>query len=278
VLPFCPGSTSLTCFTATVAGDFDVEVEASDGIDTATAHKLLRVVPGQPPVAKLDLVSPTVKGPMGTGPYPLGSAFRLSSMRSTAPDSSPVVPTFHLSVRPDGSTAEIASCDDPSTGCFTADVSGRYVVDLDVVANGITSSATQELIVDDDALPCIDMSSPERTSAPIPGTVDMNTDFQVLHVTDDLDEYPKMNAIFDATPFNWFVIEAGGAPVLRKADSPTFRIFANERRLGDVIKVRLEIRDRQTTRSAAHFAACNNADTCMTTEGCYQRWTWTVRY
>jgi hypothetical protein len=278
-LPPCEGNAKTACFTATTPGDFDVELQADDGTDKATVHKILRVVPGKPPVAKLDLVSPTAMGPMASGPYPLGTTFRFSAMRSMAADSTPPMPTFHLDVKPTESKATVMACDatSPFVACFTADLAGPYSVSVAVVANGLTTTASQDLIVDPDRLPCIAGTTPAMTTAPIPWPVDMDLDFQLNHVDDDLDSYPS-GALFDAMPFNWFVIEGAGPPVLKKASSSDYKILMNERRLGDVIKVRLEIRDRLTDRSAAHLFDCGNDDICKSTEGCYQRWTWTVKF
>jgi hypothetical protein len=269
ILNFCADSSadmSKRCLKADVAGDYDVAVRVTDpaGMDSV-AERTLHVVPGALPVAVIDLVAPT-----GT-PIPLGSKIKFSGARSMFQDTTTQIYKWTLDPAP-GSMAATAGCDGDATGqtqCFVADVSGTYHETL-VVTNGTGDSqpVTATFVVAPDQPPCIDQTTPDLTTP-----VTTMTTFAVGSVSDDLDPFPS------AQNMQWFQSIDGGPFAPMTKDFPSFNVTGAS--FGDVVKVRLEVHDRNTDRSAKEFAACGDADVCsmpslIHPDTCIQRMTWTV--
>jgi hypothetical protein len=269
--PCAPPSTdAVRCLTADAGGDYQVELRVvDDSMKESIVEKTLHVLPGQLPTAALDLVSPP-----GTVPYPLGSTFQVSGSGSTGADG-PMLPLEYrwtLDAAPT-SLAALADCDgkgDMSVRCFVADVPGTYHVTL-IVQNqtGQSPAVSATYIVAADQPPCLDQAMPDVAT-----TVTTMTSFTVSGVSDDLDPYPGTASM------QWFVSESGGPFVLREKDFPSFQL-PQVYSVGDVVRVRLEISDRDTERSAKAFLACGDADVCTQPSAihpgtCFQRVTWTV--
>jgi hypothetical protein len=231
-------------------------------------EKTLHVLLGQLPTAALDVVAP-----LGSGPYPLGSTFRVSGTRSTGVDPTVPLPYVWKLEPPPTSLAALADCDgkgDMRVRCFVADVPGTYRVTLNVTnQTGQSPPVSATYVVAMDQPPCLDQATPEVAT-----TVTTMTSFMVSGVSDDLDPYPGTASL------QWFVSEAGGPFVLREKDFPSFplpQVYS----FGDAVRVRLEIRDRDIERSAKAFLACGDADVCTQPNAihsgtCFQRVTWTV--
>ena len=265
-----PSTDAVRCLTADAAGDYQVELRVvDDSMKESIVEKTLQVLPGQLPAAALDLVSP-----VGSGPYPLGSTFQVSGESSTGADG-PMLPleyVWKLEQAPT-SLATLADCDgkgDMSVRCFVADVPGTYRVTLQVQnQTGLSPPVSTTYIVAMDQPPCLDQTTPDVAT-----TVTTMTSFTVSSVSDDLDPYPGTASM------QWFVSEAGGPFVLREKDFPSFplpQVYS----FGDIVRVRLEISDRDTERSARAFLACGDADVCTQPSAihpgaCFQRVTWTV--
>jgi hypothetical protein len=262
-----PSTDADRCLTADAPGDYQVELRVvDDSTKDSIVYKTLRVLPGQLPTAALDLVSPA-----GSGPYALGSPFRVSGANSTGGD--PMVEyVWQLDAAPT-SLAVLADCDgkgDTSVRCFVADVPGTYRVTLNAKnQTGQSPAVSATYVVAADQPPCLDQTTPDVAT-----TVTTMTSFTVSSVSDDLDPYPGTASM------QWFVSEGGGPFVLREKDFPSFplpQVYS----VGDVVRVRLEISDRDTERSAKAFLACGDADVCTQPTAihpgtCFQRVTWTV--
>jgi PKD repeat protein len=272
---------------ADASGEYDVKLTVSDGTDTSSVVRTLRVLPGVPPVALLELISPT-----GPGPYPLGTTFRISSALSTGGDAmNPLTPnwTLNLDGTP-GSTAVRKQCvDDPSPDvqCFTADAAGTYAVQLTVTNDTTSSPATLTLEVLPDQPPCIGMTMPPVTATIVSAVASMGMTFKVSTVEDDLDSIPPTTsddpaaqALFGVPHFQWFVEHGTSGFSTTFVDANSFKIDPDEFQIGDQARVRLEISDDDADRSAKEFKACTD-DTCFTgaeADGCFQRVTWTVNF
>ena len=265
-----PATDAVRCLTAVAAGDYQVELRVvDDSGKESIVEKTLHVLPGQLPAAALDLVSP-----LGSGPYPLGSTFQVSGTRSTGVDPTVPLPYVWKLESPPTSLAAPADCDgngDLSVRCFVADVPGTYRVTLNVQnQTGQSPPVSATYIVATDQPPCLDQTTPDVAT-----TVTTMTSFMVSGVSDDLDPYPGTASL------QWFVSEAGGPFVLREKDFPSFQL-PQVYSFGDVVRVRLEIGDRDTERGAKAFLACGDADVCTQPSlihpgACFQRVTWTVR-
>jgi hypothetical protein len=276
----CLGQTmnkAVRCLTADAAGDYQVQVSVSDASMKDSIDKTLRVLPGQLPTAELDLVSPP-----GGGPYPLGSELRVSAAHSTGGDPTLVYDWAVLEPAP-GSTAVLGDCGknpSPDARCFVGEKPGSYRVTLKVHnETGDSAPVSATYVVAPDQPPCLDSTTPDITT---PMTT--MTTFTVGTVSDDLDPFPAVTGM-STTGMQWFVTQANGssfAPA-QKDPFPTFSLNPLAFSFGDVVRVRLEISDRDTERSAKAFLACGDADTCtlpslIHPDTCFQRVTWTVRF
>jgi hypothetical protein len=271
------------CFTADVPGNYDVELVADDKIDTASIHRMFQVLAGKAPVAILDVGSvadvASFSAQATAGSYQLGTVVRLSGERSMVPDPS-FDATFTVTF-PDGSARVPDLCVGPSSKlvrCFTASVSGQYLAKLEITSAGNASSASSLLQVAEDRLPCIGITDPSR-AAGLPDvlmrTASVLNKFMIKTVDDDLDggDAAALNKAF----FDWLVAEDGKTFTLL-GSGPLLQIPPGEFRIGSEIKLRLQIRDRSRDRSDAQFATCGDKDACASTNQCFQRWTWVVRF
>jgi hypothetical protein len=262
-----PGA--IQCLDADAAGDYEVEVTVADDAtpsQMSSVEKTLRVLPGMLPVGAIDLIQPA-----GAGPYPLGNPMRVSAAHATGLDA--------MSTRkwtldaPKGSLlTEMGSCDGDATDetrCFVPDVPGDYHVTL-VVHNDTGDSApvVVSYSVAPDQPPCLARTTPDFT---VPVTT--MTTFNVDEIDDDRDPFPG------AQDMNWLVSVNGGDFVLMQKDFPSFPLGSGFS-FADVVRVRLEIRDRDTERSAKEFLACDkdvcSAPSLIHPDACIQRVTWTV--
>lgn len=287
------------CLTASAVGTYVVAATVSDAVDggadgaaASSAESVTVVVaPGPPPVAEISVesVAPSLRS--DDGQYALGASFRLSSITSHRADGSAGVEPHWIKLRtPDGAETDLRdatlrngySCGaeaPPSILCFTADEPGTYHVEL-AVDDGWSSSAIvgRDFLVAPDQPPCISQLSfvpPKDPDTIIPLQDDQ---ISVLEVKDDRDPFPGYNAIA------WFREEpsgSGGAPTfVFRGDFGTFPL-KDEGRSGDVVKVRLEVHDRDLDASNQGFVACGGAPTCslpnLFFRSCVQRMTFNVR-
>jgi hypothetical protein len=275
-------------FKADASGEYEVKLTVSDGTETSSIPRTLRVLPGAPPVALLELVSP-----QGPGPYPLGTTFRVSSALSTGGDAmNPLEPEWMPLNRDgaSGSAAALGDCvDDPAPGvqCFTADAPGTYAVQLTVKNDTTSAPATLTLEVLPDQPPCIGLTAPPVTAPIVSAVASAGMTFTVSTVDDDLDSFPMTmsddpaaQALFGVSHFQWFLERGTSGFQTTLVDSNSFLIDPGMFEVGEQIRVRLEIADDDTMRSALEFKACTD-DTCFTgaqSDGCFQRVTWTVNF
>jgi hypothetical protein len=278
-----------TCsFKADASGEYDVKLTVSDGTETSSVVRTLRVLPGAQPVALLELISPT-----GPGPYPLGTTFRVSGALSTGGDAmNPLTPNW-MPLNHDGAPGSVAmraDCvDDPSpfVQCFTADAAGTYAVQLTVSNDTTSAPATLMLVVLPDEPPCIGDTMPPVTATTISAVASAGMTFKVLTVEDDLDSIPPatsddpaVQALFGMPHFHWFVERETAGFNTNLVDANSFKLDPGAFHIGEQARVRLEISDDDADRSAKEFQACTD-DTCFTgaaADGCFQRVTWTANF
>jgi hypothetical protein len=267
----CPGRSGDSkdahrCLTADVAGDYQILVTVTDpGGQKSTAEKWLHVVTGQLGTPAIDLVSPG-----GSGPYALGSLFQVTGMSSAGANLS-----FNWTYDPPpGADKTSSPCNDPKSQCFTANVSGKYRIGLSVTNEAGTSSVEYAtFVVEPDQPPCIDQVSPDSNSITI---LTKDETFEVDLVFDDLDPFPPTKDM------QWFESDDGGAFRLVESNFPSHTLHYASYIPGDEVRLRLEVSDRETQRSADGFAACKDDDVCtepnlIHPNACFQRVTWTVK-
>jgi hypothetical protein len=263
-----PADMAVQCFSSDTPGAYQVAVTVTDDTGLpSVASTVLTIAQGPLPVAAIDIVEP-----VGPGPFLLGRQVRVSGAHSTFTDGSS---GYGWALERDGKALPmtLGPCDGDSTQvteCFVPDVEGNYDVTL-TVSNGAGMSApvTVPFIVAGDQPPCLGNTDPpfttQKTSA---------TQFTVSEVDDDLDPFPGVSNM------SWFVSVNMGAFALMRQDFPRFALDTSPFSPGDDVRVRLEIRDRDTTRSASEFTACTTdvcaAPSLINPVACIQRVTWTV--
>jgi hypothetical protein len=280
LLADCPDRNK-QCFVPEVPGEYTVTVRVTDGIDEVSSTSNTVVVqPGNVPIARLELKSPTK-----AQSYPLGTTFHISGAKSS--DGDPMdkltatwdkdgflaeAPTSIATLEPcEGDTSELERC-------FRADAPGTYRVSL-TVNDGLNNSVPEvmELVVRGDDPPCLRVTSPEWSTETVPAEIDPMKPtqlFSVLRVDDDLDPFPRPAgaSLADQTLFQWSVDDGSGFK--HAWDSATFRLATDGYEYGDEVSVRLEIFDRVTV---VNRPPCNTA-ICQTSPTCVQRVTWKVKF
>ena len=158
---------------------------------------------------------------------------------------------------------------------FTPQVSGNwevYVTATDRLGAAVRDHLT--ITVAPDGPPCLDSWSPAASAQPAPITEP--TLFQVLHVRDDLDAYPRTSSetFVGETEFTWS-IKVGAGPRQAVAGSINALILDPQTYApGTVVELRVEIEDRNHT----PITCADGAQTCsvISQPGCIQRQTWTL--
>ena len=286
-------------FVRTPTARYDV-----DGADTDTpfcvwvfamdSHGAVR--PARPLLVKpenhLPVADIQVTRPSGArASYPLFAEIQLSASQSSDQDSSDQL-TFKWKVSaPLGSqvmmlTDCVASASDPvhATQCFTPDVdtsSGSYAIQLTVTdGRGGSSTVTRDIIVAPDRFPCLVSTMPALAAPVLYAASDTPLQFTVNGVADDGDPFPA-DPLQPANMLTFRWSEWRTADSLSYVSDMTYRehtIPASSYTLGDEVKVRLEIRDRNVDAIEALLRGCGDSDVCGQPEGCYQRFTWTIHY
>ncbi|HXI57678.1 MAG TPA: hypothetical protein VNO55_16550 [Polyangia bacterium] len=289
----------LTIFTvegAQTKDPFCVWAAAIDRYGAATPKNYYVVPVNNPPTAAIDVLSPT-QGP----PYPFLSHFRLSASTSDA-EMDTLTLSWKLIAQPAGSQATLSSCPENPGGamagterCLDADLKGDYTVELKASDASDTTTASRTLTVQEDKLPCIDVTTPDYASGPnvhtLPAADDpegpsRTDDFSVLRVSDDLDPWPGSGD--SQLHFDWSVAKNGGDFVPQGLDLPRLSLHESQYRIGDKVRVRVQIRDRNNSEDIKNvLIGCNDADNCAVTTpnrafggraGCLLRVGWTVDY
>jgi hypothetical protein len=264
--PDSPSNPARKCLTADAAGDYQVELTVTDSANQpSVVDKTLHVDPGQLGSPAIDLVSPS-----GNGPYPLGSLFQVSGQNSDGVDLG-YNWTFDP---PPGADMSSGPCNDPKSQCFTADIPGTYRVGLSVKNEaGDSPVVWATFVVAPDQPPCIEHTTPDF--APSTTILTSDTNFVVDLVSDDLDPFPSTEDM------QWWESDNDGAFRLVENGFPSFTLHPASYLPGDQVRLRLEVRDRDTNRADKAFLACGNADFCtepslIHPDACFQRVTWTV--
>jgi hypothetical protein len=269
------------------AAPFCIWAFASDSFG-ATSFTPKAIQPeDHPPIADLQIVRP---GQIA-GEYPLYQEMKFLATVSdvdgdpttgvlwkiTAPQMS-VVPAVALCA--DGSGVE----SDPFR-CFVPTSSGEYRLEVTASSGpaGLSVSQSLTFTVAPDRLPCMANAYPDLATPSIVSVLD-STDlqapltFEVKRVDDDGDPYPRSPEGGGVTRFSWFV-GVNNDPVVYRDNSgfPLLSIFPSDVRPGDVLRVRVEIHDRNVAAIDRILAGCGDDEAiCPPASTCYQRKTWRV--
>lgn len=158
---------------------------------------------------------------------------------------------------------------------FTPAVTGNW--DIRVVATDRLGARTEEhhtVTVADDAPPCLDAWDPIAGPAATPITEP--TLFQVVHVRDDLDAYPRLGPepFLREAAFEWSM-KVGAGPRLPLANTVNSLAFDPQAYVpGTIVELRVEIFDRKDIA----ITCADDVQTCsvISQPSCIQRQTWRV--
>jgi hypothetical protein len=282
-----PGTSMLEVQAEQTAAKFCVWAFVRDhyGAEAAAHYEASPI--NSPPTAVL-----AVEQPEPAKTYPAFTTFRLSAVGSSDPENDPLTPTWSL-VAPTGSKASLERCvaTEERIRCLYADVDGEYDVTVVVSdqAGGATapeSTKKQILYVDPDAPPCLRLASPAFSQEPLVHVLDISNGsqaqvdaFEILKVDDDGDPFPAKSDKPNLLRFAWFVgVNEGPLAPVNNNGERRYAIPEGTYRLGDTVRVRVQISDRLTERASREFLSCGDAAFCPLADECFQRATWTVSY
>ena len=238
----------------------------------------------------------TVTAPVPADIGRLYQKYRLVGSGSDPEDDPLLAPQWSFSTNAVGSLASLEPCDDAPNDdyvrCFTADLPGDYTVSLVVQSQSSFKTspdksppATKTLVIQPDAPPCIQMTTPPRDITFVSYDPAVDHTFSVDMVDDDGDPYPPRDLnqnqmlrytwYFGKTPDAQTVVSDAQLTV---ADG-NFRRFVvkaedNLFQEGDFGVVRVEIRDRRPE-ALDELVSCDK-NICSTSPTCFQRVTWTI--
>jgi hypothetical protein len=273
-------------------GPFCVWVTATDSHGATKSDSKSTDPQDQPPTAAIKIVSPDPAAITTAGIfYPLYSTVQLSPESMDPEGDSLMPPILALDHAPPGSAAHLVACGPPngSDECFVADVPGEYDVSLTVSdAFGKQGTAPpQKIIVLSDQAPCIGPSDPDFLMSPmvevtLPSSANPTPDplpsFTIHSVADDGAPWPPGPK--GGATFRWYVSTNDGQQFqFFNNDYPTLPLASTGLyKTGDIVKVRVEVSDRNPMNDAA-LTGCNQKDDlCQSVPGCFQRVTWSVDF
>lgn len=247
-------------------------VQATDSAGATAQACTLPITPTNPdPVAVITDLSAI---PAGQAKHPLCSTVRLSAEKSSPTkdqlDTDEVVQFTWDGTDPNGAKIQFTSCSgiasdkvDDLLPCFKGAVSGNYQVTLTiadtVVVNKIpvtktSQPATLQIAVDVDRPACILTTDPDVYAKTVVLSRSETRTFTVSNVADDCDPYPPTAS---ALQFVWSLFDptqpnpSGQTQWVPQRDFkavafPVSQALFPNVRPGDIVKVRLEVRDTPT--------------------------------
>lgn len=231
-----------------------------------------------PPVAQIEVLSPA-PGPS----YRLFSEFRLSGARSSDLEQDPLVFMWKPIRAPAGAKFELVSCEPAGMRmnqeqCFSADTPGEYKVGLTVVDPFDDSMETvQTLFVLDDQAPCLSQTMPSINATTVVHQTKDPVRFEVSRVDDDGDPWPGGGR--GQARFDWAWARGDESMMyLNNRDLAWFDFPGNTFKIGDTVRVRVEVSDRNRPATERILLSCMDQDVCAARPGCFQRVTWKIEY
>ncbi len=271
-------------------GPFCVWVMATDSHGATFTASMGTDPQDQPPSAAIQIVSPDAVTTTAGIFYPLYSTIELAAQASD-PEGDPLeAPNLVLDHVAPGSVASLMPCG-PANGadqCFVADVPGEYDVSL-TVADSFGKQGTampQKIIVLPDQAPCITFPMTNFLKTPmlvvtLPSptnpTPDALPSYTIHSVADDGAPWPPGPK--GGATFRWYVSTDGQQFQFVNNDYPTLPLASTGLyKTGDIVKVRVEVSDRNPTNDAALAGCADTNDSCQSVSGCFQRVTWSVDF
>lgn len=277
--PLGPGERQVVVESSATLDTFCVCVFAVDSHNATDANCLKGTPINRAPDITLRVVEPSI-----LPRFPLFSRIRVSAAGTVDPDGAAgelIRYDWRDLVRPTGSTAVLEACAPPSEldRCFTGDAHGTYTVTLEASdAMGEKSRAMVPVEIAEDRLPCIRETTPALTSLTRDDSHDAPRSISVTSVEDDGNPYPASSS--GRIQFTWFAGLQGGPMSYLGNDFESYTPVGYQ--LGDVVQVRVEIRDRNVKTIDDILTRCQmNGDALCESppgSGCFLSATWTVRF
>lgn len=277
------------------AAPFCVWAFATDSHGATVSSSLLVQPEDHPPVADVQIVRPAAIA----GDFPLFTELKFSAAASDDVDHDPLAFTWSIASPQPSLVPLFTACSDAApapalvpaavadtTRCFVATVPGPYQLELAVTsgpgATKATARTTLTFDVAPDRMPCIAKASPDLSApstlppALVPPTL---LAFEVTRVDDDGDPYPRPLGGTGETQFSWFIGTGATGPLVYVQNSgfPRLSIYPSDYRPGDVLRVRVEIHDRNVAAIDRVLSSCGDDEAiCPPASTCFQRKTWRV--
>jgi hypothetical protein len=276
-----PDPNTLMITGSDIDGPFCVWAFATDSHGAVQARNVPVEPYDQAPTANIQVVAPNPSPSITTDVlYPLYSTIELSPDASADPEDDVLTWGWTL-VPPVGSKATRMDCNDGHQ-CFTADVPGTYQVTLVATDPAKkTGTVTRTISVNVDQPPCIVSESTMPSDQLLtPIQYDSKTNYpnqiSVGAVHDDGDPYPSPGSVLH---FRWSVSK-NGEPFAPVDNDFSFLPLDSNQAPGSLVKVRLEVLDRNPTTAAALFGCGVDKDFCYAGAGtsCPQRVSWSIEY
>jgi len=272
--------TSFQLSAAMTATSWCVWAMATDRYGAMDADVVGVIPANNPPQPILRVVTPDP-----ASSYAAYTHFVLGADQSSDLDGDPLTYKLTLTQAPSASKAVLQPCPepipaaDPRFQCLDADVSGRYVVSLEISDATTTTTTSLTLNVLPDRLPCIDTTTPmygmpskDNPRSPRPVIVSM--------VDDDGEPYPNLADPLQTVKFTWFKgkNDSGNLSYVDNGSFSMLTLVPMDYQEGDVANIRLEIHDRNTAAIDAILLGCGNADFCPIAPGspCNVRVSWRI--
>jgi len=276
--PLGAGERQVVVESSATLAPFCVCVFAVDSHNATDANCLPQTPVNRAPDIQLRVVEPN------TLPrFPLFSRVRVSAAGTVDPDAAPgemILYSWNLD-RPPGSSAALEGCGTATDleRCFTGDARGTYTVTLEARDGmGEKSRAMVPVEIAEDRLPCIRETTPALTSLIRDDSPDAPRSLSVTKVDDDGNPYPASSS--GRIQFTWFAGLEGGPMSYLGNDFESFTPVGYQ--LGDVVRVRVEIRDRNVKTIDDILTRCQMSGDALCESppgsGCFLSATWTVRF
>jgi hypothetical protein len=269
-------------FTTSNVGTFCVFVTVTDTLGAAGRATKELVVQNEPPSVTLTQVAVVTTALRATSDErpPLYSRLRYKIEASDTDEVDSDRLTIVAQLRaPDGSTITPAVCDSSTKDvCFTADQPGVWTLAA-TVADTAPALATAEKRFDvaPDQAPCITETSPPFGVQGVVREAD-DIDFAVEEIKDDGDPLPAPLDRASTSSFGWSW-RLHGAPTFTRVLVPTLPRFTFPPGFftsGQVVDVRVEVRDRRASQTELLTCSDPEQPQCVVRERCSQWVTWTV--
>jgi hypothetical protein len=223
----------------------------------------------------------------GNSSYPLYSTIVLSGSASADPEGDALInKTWTFTHVPGNPSASLDTCNGLDRCSFTADTPGEYDISFTVSDGMATGTKQLTIVVNEDQPPCLGPSDPDFLMSPM---VEVTLPSPTNPMPDPLPSFTIHSVADDGAPwppgpkggatFRWYVSTDGPPFQFINNDYPTLPLASTGLyKTGDIVKVRVEVSDRNQANDAVLGGCDDKNDLCQARPGCFQRVTWSVDF